>query len=122
MYLKALIAFTALYSIGSPSAAEVFRKEIVVAPQDRETVVIQTAAPVSFHAQFVNPDYLEAINCGKCLHIETIGQGSINQSTSIFGVGFISVAPENGMVSVDVFHDYGSARTIEVSAEPYEGN
>jgi len=122
MYLKSLIAFLALYSVGFPSVAETYRKEIVVAPKDREAVVIQTTVPVSFHAKFVNPDYLEATKCGKCLHIKTTGEGSNNQSASIFGVGFIRIPPENGIVTVDVFHDYESARTIEVSAEPYEGN
>ena len=122
MYLKSLVAFLALLSLGFASAAEPFRKEIVVAPKERETIVIQTEVPVSFNAELVNPDYFEATNCGNCLHIETIDQGSINQLASTFGVGFIRISPENGIVLVDVFHDYDSARNIEVRAEPYDGN
>jgi len=122
MFLQSLVAFTVLVLLSFASSADTFQKEILVAPDTRETVVVNTEVPVSFNAQFAKADYLEAEKCGKCLHIETIVQGSKNQAASTIGVGFMLIPPEKGIVSVEVFHDYDSVKAIEVTAEPYKRN
>jgi hypothetical protein len=121
MQLKLVIVSTMLLPLSFAASAEMFREEISVAPKMKETVVVQTDVPVAFHAQFVNLDYSEAKKCGNCLHIETVIQGSRNQSASSFGVGFVRIAPEQGMVAVDVFHDFKSAQAIEINVKPYTG-
>ena len=122
MNLKSLALVTLLALPGFAVSASNFKKEIVVAPKTKETVVVQTEVPVSFGARFVDMDLSEAIKCGNCLHIETVTQGSKNEAASSFGVGFVRVPPENGRISVNVYHDYDSTKKVEITAEPYKSN
>lgn len=122
MYLRRLAIFELLMSLSFGSSADIFKKEIAVTPKTKETVVVKTDIPVTFNAALVNPDLPEAMKCGNCLHIETISSGSKNEAASAFGVGFLHAPPENGRISVNVYHDYDITRIILITAEPYKGN
>ncbi len=120
MHVRQFALLGLLMSVSFGSPAETFKKEIVVPPKTTETVVVTTDVPVSFNAGLVKADFPEAIRCGNCLHIETITKGSKNAAASSFGVGFMRVPPENGTISVDVYHDYDATKTIQITAEPYK--
>lgn len=122
MSIKSLALIALLVLPGLATSGDYFKKEIVVAPKTKVTVVVQTEVPVSFNARLVNPNLSEAMKCGNCLHIETVTKGSKNEAASSFGIGFGRVPPEHGKISVNVYHDYGTTRNIEVTAEPYKGN
>ena len=121
MPLKYFVLIIVLVIPGLSTGGERVTRILNVSPGVTETVVIETGMPVSLNAQFLNLDYFESKKCGNCLHIETIANGAKNQAASNYGVGFVSVSPEQGRISVEIFHDYDSPKKIEVIAEPLEG-
>jgi hypothetical protein len=101
-------------------AEQGFKKTIEIAPGTIKTVVVETSVPMTFNAEFKNMEYLESKKCGNCLHIQSITAASKNTAASNHGVGFLSISPKEGKISVDVYHDYTTSKIIEVTSTPYQ--
>lgn len=112
------------FFLGPCSAADgyLINKIMSVNPGEMKSLKIETQNDVSINIAFTDMSYHETMKCGKCLHLaHRVENGQIMQiNSSNYGVGFIKVTPENGIIEIIINHDFIKPKNIEIQVREFK--
>ena len=100
-------------------AESLIKKTITIEPNKKEIITVKTTKVVSINVSFSNVPYNKTIECGNCLHLsQQLKNGHISQTNSSnYGIGFIKVMPENGVLTFMIQHDYKTPKKVEIEVD-----